>query len=334
MSSGQPATAHPRDTERINASSRQIGMLVGLASAVIIAAGTAVLVFVILASSRPELDRGRATADPDHIVVDVDRVVPWVLGFGVVAVLLLWMIAWLAARRSVRPLAEALRLQREFVADASHELRTPLTALASRIQLLERRIARGEPTDEVVAKLRRDADAMAETLTELLTLAAADSGQETEHRGDPVVAFQSAMDRLATLAETRGVHLRSSVVIPSGDTHPLVALSESAFSRACIVLLDNALQYTPVGGSVTARCEVQRGRVEVSISDQGPGIAETAQARIFERFARGEETGSRSGYGLGLALARELADRAGGTVRIVHSSPEGTEFLLLAPRVD
>src|SRR5689334_9945265 len=138
------------DERRVRDAATRVGLWVGLASTIVIAAGVGILIAVILATSRPDrpgpdLDGDHGMGGFDHIVVDVDRVVPWVLGLGVVGVVLLSVIAWFAARRSVRPLSEALRMQRNFVSDASHELRTPLTALSSRVQILQRRHDRGEP---------------------------------------------------------------------------------------------------------------------------------------------------------------------------------------------
>ncbi|WP_244301003.1 sensor histidine kinase [Leucobacter insecticola] len=158
------------DRKRVNTSARIIGLWVGISSAVVIAAGVGALVAIILSHSRGDSDSHDDHDDHrfDRVVVDVDDVVSWILVFGIVAVVSLSLIAWATARRAVRPLAEALSAQRAFVADASHELRTPLTALDSRVQILERRLARGEPISDVVSELRRDSDGMAEILADLL----------------------------------------------------------------------------------------------------------------------------------------------------------------------
>lgn len=325
------------DDARVRTSARRIGLLVGVSSALIIALGVSALIAVILSTARPERGPGPRPVDGDHVVVDVDRVVPWLLLFGTVAVLLLGLIAWASARRSVRPLVEALRLQRNFVADASHELRTPLAALVSRTQILERRRQRGEEIDEVIAKLRGDADAMGEVLTELLTAAATDAGdaQNRDARGgearrpdtsDVARAVGVAIERMEPLAEERGVRLLRDV-LPAG----MVSVSETALVRACVALLDNAIEHSPEGGAVTVRCVAAEGAAEIRVQDQGSGIAAEDRERIFERFARGPETGRRRGFGLGLSLVREIARRAGGSVRVERSSAGGTVFLLSLP---
>ena len=324
-----------RDDARVRASARRIGLLVGISSALIIALGVSALIGVILATARPDRAPGPRPPDGDHVVVDVDRVVPWLIVFGVVAVLLLGIIAWASARRSVQPLADALQLQRNFVADASHELRTPLAALVSRTQILERRRQRGEEIDGVIAKLRGDADAMGRVLTELLTAAATEAADEQQNgpasramASEAARPVEAALERLEPLADERGVRLLSEIA-PAGP----VLVSETALVRACIALIDNAIEHSPDGAAVTVRCGVRDATVEIRVQDEGPGIAQQDLDRIFERFARGPETGRRRGFGLGLSLVREIAQGAGGSVRVERSSSTGTVFLLSLPRV-
>lgn len=321
------------DDRSIRASARRIGLLVGVTSALIIAMGVGVLVWRIQARSRPEsidgLHRGRAG---DHVVVDVDDVIPWLVVFGLIAVVGLGIVAWASARRAVAPLAEALRLQRNFVADASHELRTPLTALVSRTQILQRRKDRGEPIDDVIVKLRGDAESMSEVLTDLLTAAAADAGNLQEEAPDaavdPMKALLRAIERMEPLATPHGVRIECT-----GRSTSDVALPGPTLERICVALIDNAIDHSPQGGVVTVTCQVSGKMVEIRVGNEGPEILEADRARVFERFARGSETGRHRGFGLGLALVREVAIRARGSVKIDETSPRGTVFLLRLPAV-
>ena len=136
-------TPEAADRRRVQRAAFSVGVWVAAVSAIVVALGVSVLVAVILLRARVE-NNEHATPFPgghrgsdDDLVVDVDRVLPWVIGLGILGVLILSLIAWFAARRAVQPLGEALRLQRNFVADASHELRTPLTTLTSRIQIAQ-----------------------------------------------------------------------------------------------------------------------------------------------------------------------------------------------------
>lgn len=324
------------DRDRVRSSARQIGLWTGVASAVVIAAGVGILVAVILATSRPQgSDRISAGTrpddfvlnDPDHIVVDVDRVVPWVIVLGVVGVALLGVIAWLTARRAVAPLEVALRAQRDFVADASHELRTPLTALSSRVQILQRRLARGESIDDALERLRGDAAAMDEILTELLLAAQPDDGPAERAVTDAPAAVHAAVELLQPLAADAGVTI-------AGTIEPALAVAVPAvtLTRMCTALLDNAVQHAPRGSIVSITGSADgRGFAQLRVVDRGSGVRAEDQERIFTRFARGPETGRRRGFGLGLALVRDVASRYGGSVAIERTSAEGTTFLLRLP---
>jgi two-component system OmpR family sensor kinase len=316
------------DERRVREAANGVGLWVGAASAVIIATGVGILVAIIIGTSRPEREdpgRGPERGDADHIVVDVDRVLPSVIALGIVGVLLLALVAWLAARRSVRPLAEALRLQRNFVSDASHELRTPLTALSSRIQILQRRHERGEPIDGTIADLRRNATVMDDVLTDMLLSAEADAapaGRAADVRG----CAESAAASLRPIAAEREVTIAVEVV-----GRPAAAIPDVTLTRLCVALLDNAMQHAPSGTLIGVGARTVGGWVEIRVADRGPGVSPADQERIFERFARAGETGNRRGFGLGLALVRELLARYGGTVSIESTSPGGTVFLVVLP---
>ncbi|WES64157.1 HAMP domain-containing sensor histidine kinase [Microbacter sp. GSS18] len=322
------------DRRRVRSAAVRVGLWVGAASALIIAAGVAILVTVILVRARPEREEEHHTLPAggagggDEIVVDVDRILPWVIALGVLGVLLLTVVAWLAARRSVHPLAEALRAQRAFVSDASHELRTPLTALDSRIQIVQRRYERGDPIDDALVDLRRNASAMDDVLTDLLLTAESDAAGELAV-SDAVACARDAAAALAPVADEHHV----SIVVDA-PPHAPAAMASVTLTRLCIALVDNAVQHSPDGASVRVRVERADGRVLLRVEDEGPGIEDDQRELIFERFARSGESGRRRGFGLGLALVRDVADRHGGAVSVERTSPAGTTFLLELPAED
>nr|WP_274637250.1 HAMP domain-containing sensor histidine kinase [Microbacterium bovistercoris] len=312
------------DRRRVQRSALRVGMLVGAASAVAIAVGVTILVIVIVSTGRPEHPHGGAPADNDHVVVDVDRVLPWVVALGIVGILVLGVVAWLAARWAVAPLSQALRLQRGFVSDASHELRTPLTALTGRIQIVQRRLGRGQPIEATVTELRRDAAMLDDVLTDMLL--AAEGGTAADGRADVAACLHDTTRTMSPLAEENGVTLRTDAGAALAVRMPAVTLT-----RLCVALVDNAIAHAPGGSEVTLAAAAAGDTVQIRVADAGPGIDPPDAARIFERFARSAESGRRRGFGLGLALVREAAARYGGSIRIEATSPAGTVFLLTLP---
>jgi two-component system OmpR family sensor kinase len=244
-------------------------------------------------------------------------------GLGILGVIVLSLIAWFAARRAVRPLGEALRLQRNFVADASHELRTPLTTLTSRIQIAQRRLERGGDVAEALDQLRSDADAMNDMLTDLLM--AAEGKAETTALAPVGEAMDAAVSRLQPLADDSGVTLE---VI---STDRAVRMPLPTLTRILMAVVDNAIQHSPRGGVVTIAAATARNDVEIRVSDQGSGIDPADAERIFERFARGSETGRRRGFGLGLALVRDVLTRYAGRIEVESTSSGGTTFVIALP---
>ncbi|WP_031206619.1 sensor histidine kinase [Microbacterium maritypicum] len=319
------------DAARVRRAALSIGLWVGVASGVIVAMGIGILITVILSTSRREGEGhgggwfGGPVGARDDFIVDIDVVVPVVIVLGVIGVVLLGIVAAVAARRSVRPLGEALRRQRNFVADASHELRTPLTTVTSRIQVLQRRLDRGEDIGPGLVELRRDADSMGDVLNDLLI--AAEGASHDDGEAEVASAASTAVAAISTIADEHEVALTVTVV----DDGAVARIPTVTLVRVLVALLDNAVQHSPAGGAVTIRIGTDARDVTVRVTDEGPGIAGIPSDQIFERFARPPESGRLRGFGLGLSLVRDVARRAGGSIEVESSTARGTTFLLTLP---
>lgn len=253
------------------------------------------------------------------------------MGFAAaLGLLLAGLLGIFIGRRAVRPLAQALTLQRAFVADAGHELRTPLTLLSTRAQVLGRALRRSGSSDEIL----RDADGvvddtrrLAEVVDDLL--AAADPrGAESHQPVDLVRIAADVADSAEAHAEEAGVRLRWQA-----DDDSAIALgSPSAIRRATIALVDNAIDHTPRDGQVRIAVRRQRGDVILSVSDTGPGIGPEAAQRVLRRFDSGGHRSGRAHYGLGLALAHDVANRLGGQLRLAPGDV-GATFELVLPAI-
>ncbi|WP_040167660.1 sensor histidine kinase [Microbacterium gorillae] len=317
------------DVVALRRASRRIGAAIAGAFTVVLTVGVVILVAVITATGRfaagPDGDpHGAQSVNADHVVVDVDRVVPWVIGLGLVGIVVMGLIAVLIARRAVAPLAEALRVQRRFVADAGHELRTPLTALYARVQTAQRRDDRGEDVTGTLAALRADAETMNDVLTDLLLVAAPSATASADVAG----AVAEAVRLLEPVAAAAHVRLRAETA--SGAAVPLPT---TALTRMVVALLDNAIHHAPAGTEVLVAGSETATAVELRVIDHGSGLDGVAPEDVFARFVRGAESGRRRGFGIGLALVRELAVRAGGTVAVERTGPDGTVFRLDLPRI-
>lgn len=216
-------------------------------------------------------------------------------------------------------LEEAYQAQQRFVADASHELRSPLTSIQANLQLLETEGAlTAAERATAVREAHREARRLARLVADLLALARADAGIAL--RREPV-----ELDRvlIETLRDTR--HLVQGRRLQITDLEPArVAGDQDRLAQLVLILVDNALKYTPPGGEIALGLRHSAGEAEVTVRDTGPGIPKEDLPRVFERFYRADPTRSRDpgGTGLGLPIARWIVEQHGGTI-VLSNNPQG-----------
>jgi signal transduction histidine kinase len=261
------------------------------------------------------------------------RILTALLVAGAVGVVLAALVAAWLARRTVRPMANTIALQRRFVADASHELRTPLTLLSTRAQLLSRRLRRDpQVTDQVVSDVE-EVVADTQMLTEILDdlLSAADTRGQAEWSDVNLGALVTDV-----VSAARAVASEAGVTLSAGAlaSPATVEGSPVALRRALTALIDNAVGHAK--SAVTVAVSSGR-RMEVEVSDDGPGIPQELAPHLFERFssqrADTQDTGGRRHYGLGLALVADVAANHGGSVAVSHRTDgrSGAVFTLTLP---
>ncbi|AGB26803.1 signal transduction histidine kinase (plasmid) [Mycobacterium sp. JS623] len=242
----------------------------------------------------------------------------------------------LLTTRSIRPLVEALALQRRFVADASHELRAPLTVLHTRIQLLARRFEDGDAQQnrEQIDALASDTRALGEVIEDLLASASMTSDNAPQERIDLASVVQAACESMAQHAETAGVNLvvEANDPVPAGDF--VVLGSGSALRRAITSLIDNALAHEHRGGTIAVALGRHQNDILIDVRDDGVGIDPGAMETLFNRFSRGKThtaPGDRPRYGIGLALVREIAHAHRGHIAVAQTPGGGATFTLTIP---
>jgi two-component system phosphate regulon sensor histidine kinase PhoR len=228
------------------------------------------------------------------------------------------------------------RSRRDLVLNVSHELRNPLATIKAHIDTL--RAEDGEPPSEVdrqryLAVLNRETDRLASLVDELLTLASADTGQLQLELG-PVNADEVATqvhDAMAPLA-WRERHIQ---LLCNTDGAPVVRADRGRLAQVLMNLVRNAIIHTPEGGLVAIEVRpTETGPVELIVSDTGPGISAEETDRIFERFYRSDASRTRAtgGFGLGLAIAREMVDAMGGRITVDSTPGQGSRFTVTLVR--
>ncbi len=226
-------------------------------------------------------------------------------------------------------LEEALSRQRRFSADASHELRTPLTSIGGYARMLEQWGLRDpETAKKGVAAIRRESERVRELAENLLTLARGDEGVPLELGLHDLGAVAAEAVKAARAAVVGGIAVR---FVPPDE--PVEAVfDENRVRQVISILLDNAVKYTPGGGKVTVEAREEDGWAQVEVSDTGIGISKEHLPLIFERFYRADPARTAGGAGLGLAIARQIAEAHGGQIDARSEPGKGSTFVLRIPQ--
>lgn len=250
----------------------------------------------------------------------------WALGAVVLALLCRWMVG-----RALRPTAQALQKQREFIAAAGHELRSPLTVLKASLQAAQAPETAGQ-APQFLHNAAAEADRLARLTDDLLILAGGDAGvwRTALAKLDADTFLIELYGRFAPVARAQGHTL--TLNLPDA---PLPALHADAqrLEQLFAVLLNNAFEYAPAGTPVelTARVTAQGGLC-VAVADHGPGVPDADKRRIFDRFARGDPSRTdKAHFGLGLAVAAEIAALHGAGLQVQDTPGGGATFVVSWP---
>ncbi|MTI93926.1 MAG: cell wall metabolism sensor histidine kinase WalK [Firmicutes bacterium] len=224
-------------------------------------------------------------------------------------------------------------MRQEFVANVSHELRTPLTTIKSYTEaLLENPDEDQELRARFMQVIDSETDRMVRMVEDLLVLSRTEAGSEREFLIIPVdeILYQ-IVDQNRVQAENRGLEISTDI-----PKHlPLVRGDRDQLHRLFLNLINNAIKYTPGGGSIEVAAESRNNYLEVAVRDTGIGIPREAQTRIFERFYQVDKSRTRkgkgAGTGLGLSIAKQIVEAHGGTITINSEEGRGTEALVTLP---
>lgn len=250
---------------------------------------------------------------------------------GVIILLISIGASWYLTNKSMIPIVNSWKKQREFVENASHELRTPLTIIQSKIELLLK-----HPNSKIIDKIDDISPALSETrriskmVSDLLTLARADSNTtEIEKKKvkisslistviEPYIEFGEVQDKKVVFNAVNDIEL----FCDEGRIHQLL-----------VILLENAMKYTEEGGTILLKTYVNDNKYIIQVEDNGMGVKEENREKIFERFFREDKARSRDtgGSGLGLSIAQWIVNKHNGTIKCYANSPRGTIIRVSLP---
>jgi signal transduction histidine kinase len=237
--------------------------------------------------------------------------------------------AYEAERKTVEELRRLSALRADFVSLVSHELRTPMAAVIGSAQTLQQRWRELTPDqrESFLELIAGETNRLATLISDVLDTSRIDAGTFTfrftdvdlaELVRDSVAAAEVGSDEVALRAE---VH----------EPLPMVRGDPERLRQVLMNLIDNAIKYSPAGDEVQVRAFAENGRVHVDVRDRGPGIAREDQRLIFEKFGRVTAGNTRPGTGLGLFIARSIAEAHGGTLEVASAPERGAVFTLELP---
>ncbi|HSH55266.1 MAG TPA: ATP-binding protein [Candidatus Limnocylindrales bacterium] len=245
--------------------------------------------------------------------------------------------SYILARRTLRPIEAAHEQQKRFTADVSHELRTPLTSIKmeTEVALMDAQSSKQELKDTLRSNLE-EVQRMEGLINNLLQLASLEANQiRTEfERLDIRDLTQAALKVVGPYATKQNIMIdeRLQAIDIYGD--------RSSLTQLCIILIENAIKYSPGGSSITVTTLRKNMRATVEIRDRGVGIAPEALPHVFDRFYRSDSARSEQaphGYGLGLSLAKLIADIHDAEITLTSHPGKGTvarvHFVAAAPRL-
>ena len=221
--------------------------------------------------------------------------------------------------------AEASR--REFTANVSHELKTPLTSISGYAEIIESGIAKQEDVPAFAGKIRAEAKRLVALVNDILELSQLDEKQSLGAKEHVALLpmLNGLTDSFAPIVSEKGVTLSIEGCDATVEGYPV--LLRELFHN----LIDNAIKYTPAGGSVAVQLSQQEGRIRCTVKDTGIGIPQEHQAHVFERFYRVDKSHSRQtgGTGLGLAIVKHAAEVHQAQIKLESKPQEGTVVTVL-----
>lgn len=252
--------------------------------------------------------------------------------FNLVVMVLAGFASYALARRTLRPIQDAHERQKRFTADVSHELRTPLTALKmeSEVALMDPAASKKDLTHALQSNIE-EAEKLTNLVTNLLILSQLDDAEGSKLQGQQSLPelIKVAIDQVTPLAKDRNIALKQTI-----EPGMKVTGEPATLTQLFVILLDNAVKYSPNDSSVDIIASAKQGLATVSVTDSGIGINKDDLGHVFERFYRADSaraSQTSGGFGLGLSIAQMIANAHGASVTLVSQPGKGTTATVVIP---
>ncbi|MFA5119380.1 MAG: HAMP domain-containing sensor histidine kinase [Candidatus Omnitrophota bacterium] len=254
-------------------------------------------------------------------------------GLFLVNVCLLFLIpavSWILAKKTLLPLQSNLQKQKRFISDASHELRTPLTIASNEIEVALQQERPAPYYKKTLAAVKEEISRLSTLVASLLLLA--------QHENTSAKVFMSDVEVIDVISKAvaslrvklQEKKIRSQMNFPEDNV--VVKGNVTMLEQLFVNLIDNAVKFSHEEATITVSIEKKAHHAEISIQDEGMGIKKEEQEKIFDRFYRVDASRTQTkGYGLGLAIAKTIAEVHGGSIAVSSSFGKGSKFIVILP---
>lgn len=241
--------------------------------------------------------------------------------------------SYFLAGKTLQPIKEMLDEQNQFITDASHELRTPIATLRAEMEasLLEKKLSDSQARKLIKSNLE-ELSTLQDLANKLLVLAQfqPQAKEVSTEKVALIPVLQKTIKKITPLAKEKKISIVSNLT--DNNVNPTILGSAGELQELFIILLDNAVKYSPKNQEITITVTILKSIVQVAISDHGIGIELSEQKNIFKRFYRADKSRSQAdGYGLGLAIAKKIVTNHQGSITVVSSPKTGSTFTVELP---
>lgn len=261
----------------------------------------------------------------------VERVLARLVITNIIILIAGGALSYYLAVRTLRPIEEAQEAQNRFTADASHELRTPITAMMTEneVTLMDPKLTLAQAKDQIQSNIE-ELQKLTDLSDGLMRLAGLENSSLQLERVAINSIITSAVERMNSKAKEKHISITTQLTAKEA----IVRADEQSLAEALIILIDNAIKYSPKKSSITIKLNQSNTNCSVSVTDMGIGIKASDIPHLFERFYRADTSRTKQmahGYGLGLAIAHDIVSKHNGSITVTSTPGSGSTFTILLP---